>query len=186
MPYLQRLSAQLQAPILYVSHSLEEVAQLADHLVLLEQGRCLGQGPLNEMLTRLDLPLASAASASAVLQASVTSYDADYYLLQLATAAGSLQVPAAAMPVGQQVRVRIAARDLLLAQAPLTGISALNALPVKVLALAADSDPAFTLVRLEHAGQPLLARITRKSAQQMELAPGNALQAIVKTASLAG
>ncbi|SDU35764.1 molybdenum ABC transporter ATP-binding protein [Halopseudomonas salegens] len=186
MPYLQRLPQQLQMPILYVSHTLEEVAQLADHLVLLEHGRCLGQGALNEMLTRLDLPLASAASASAVVQAQVASFDADYHLLSVVTAAGSLQVPAPARPAGDQVRVRIAARDLLLAQAPLVGISALNSLPVTVLALTADTDPAFTLVRLEHAGQPLLARITRKSAEQMQLAAGTELQAIVKTASLAG
>lgn len=186
MPYLQRLPSQLQAPILYVSHTLEEVAQLADHLLLLERGRGLGQGPLNDMLTRLDLPLASAASAAAVLQARVDSYDADYHLLKVTTAAGSLQVPAPNRPAGESVRVRIAARDLLLAQAPLSGISALNSLPARVLALSADTDPAFTLVRLQHAGQPLLARITRKSADQMQLAPGSVLQAIVKTASLAG
>ncbi len=186
MPYLQRLPGQLQAPILYVSHTLEEVAQVADHLLLLEQGRSLGQGPLNDMLTRLDLPLASAASAAAVLQARVDSYDADYHLLKVTTAAGSLHVPAAGMPAGEQVRVRIAARDLLLSEAPLTGISALNSLPAIVLALAADTDPAFSLIRLEHAGQPLLARITRKSAEQMQLEPGTELQAIVKTASLVG
>lgn len=183
LPYLERLHEELAIPVIYVSHVLDEVARLADHVVLLEAGRVRGSGPLAEVSTRLDLPLARAPDAEAVLETTVARHDEAFHLTHLAFAGGELAVARVARPVGARQRVRVQARDVSLTTARQTGTSILNILPARVTDVAADG-PAQVLVRLDAGGAPLLARITRRSAHLLDIAPQRSLYAQVKTVTL--
>ena len=190
LPYLERLQAELAVPIVYVSHAPDEVARLADHLVLMEQGRVLASGPLGEQLARLDLPLALAPDAAVVIDAQVESFDPAYHLLTLGFAGASMRVGHGVRRVGERVRVQVLARDVSLTLARQHDTSVLNHLPARVEALGAADSPAHVLVRLSVGGEagrggvPLLARITRLSADQLGLAAGSAVWAQIKAVAL--
>ena len=179
LPYLERLHAELDMPVIYVSHAPDEVARLADHLVLLDAGRVTASGPANELMTRLDLPLAHGDAAGAVIAAVVTGYEAAYGLTQLAFAGGTLCLPHSGARVGQQVRVRIQARDVSLTLQHQAATSVLNILPAIVAELAEDG-PAQVMVGLDLGGARMLARITRKSAELLRISVGSAVHAQVK------
>ncbi|HEY0634771.1 MAG TPA: molybdenum ABC transporter ATP-binding protein [Gammaproteobacteria bacterium] len=188
LPYLERLHDELDIPVLYVSHSPEEVAQLADHLVLLELGRVVASGGLGEMLVRLDLPLAHDDEASAVVNAVVAAHDDHYHLTTLEFDGGRLVIARSAQPLGTRVRLRIHARDVSLALARHDDSSILNILPAQVMAIE-PARPAQVLVKLctGSAGRtPLLARITRKSADALSLALGQSLYVQIKSVALMG
>jgi molybdate transport system ATP-binding protein len=186
LPYLLRLHSELALPIVYVSHSLDEVAQLADHLVLMEAGRVLASGPLAELLSRLDLPLAWGDDAGVVLDGVVGARDAPWQLARLDVAGGSssLWVRDQGLALGRRVRVRALARDVSLALAPQPGSSIGNQLQGTVEALADDNHPALTLVRVRVGSVPVVARLTRRSAHALGLAPGVPVWAQVKTVAL--
>lgn len=181
LPWLERLHGALEIPVVYVSHAIDEVARLADYMVLLEQGRVLAQGPLQEVLTRADLPLAHAESASAVLDATVLK-EADDHLAELALGEARLIVSRGGLRAGQRIRVRILARDVALSREVPSRISTLNCLAVTVIDISDDPHPGHVLVRLALGEQLLLSRITRRSLHQLALEPGLAVQALIKGA----
>ena len=185
LPFIERLHEELDMPVLYVSHAPDEVARLADHLVLLEAGKVLASGPIEAMLTRFDLPLAHDRDAGAIIEATVSGYDPDYHLTRLTFAGGDFILAREVSPPGRQVRLRILARDVSLTLARQSATSILNILPARVEALAAES-PAQLIARLDVGGVPLLARITRKSAVALDLAPGKTVFAQVKSVALLG
>jgi len=185
LPYLERLHRELSIPVLYVSHALDEVARLADHMVYLEQGRSLAAGDLAAMLTRTDLPLSHSDEASAVIAARVVSRDAEYQLATLEFNGQILRVPDGGLAVGAAARVRILARDVSLSRTLHENTSILNIFPVTLTSLHADR-PAQVLVGLEAAGVPLLARLTRKSWHELGLAVGQRVYAQVKSVALLG
>ncbi len=188
LPYLERLHHELDIPVLYVTHAPEEVAQLADHLVLLEQGRVVASGAIGEMLVRLDLPLAHGDEAGAVIDGVVAGHDDRYHLTQLQFEGGEVSVGRVMQPLGARVRLRIHARDVSLALQRHDDSSILNILPARVMAFEAEG-PAQVLVKLcaGTAGQtPLLARITRKSADALSLAIGQSLYVQIKSVALMG
>ncbi|RXN91711.1 molybdenum ABC transporter ATP-binding protein [Achromobacter aloeverae] len=186
LPYLERLHEELDIPIVYVSHAPEEVARLADHLVLLEHGRVLASGPIGQTLARLDLPSAMADDASVVIEGEVASYDREYRLLTVfvAGAGARLRVVHDDLPLGRRMRLVVRARDVSLTLAPPRDSSILNVLPVRVEDMAQTGEPAQIMVRLDAGGTPLLARITRYSRDQLALAPGSRAWAQVKSVSL--
>lgn len=184
LPHLERLRDSLAIPIIYVSHALGEVMRLADHLVLLEAGRVRAAGPLQQLLARSDLPLGHFEDSGCVFDAVIEEHDPSYHLTYVRIGAGRLAVSLKQAPIGHRVRVRIDARDVSLALKPPELTSIINILPAKVLAVSDDRDPAQTLVRLELATEPLLARITRRSAVQLGIAPGMLLYAQVKSVAL--
>ncbi len=186
LPYLKRLHRDLSIPVVYVSHALDEVAQLADHLVLMAQGRVVASGALAEVLSRLDLPTARGEEAGVVLDATVAERDAAWQLarLQLPGGAGSLWTRDGGLPLGSDVRVRVLARDVSLAVAVQPGSSIGNQLPATVEALADDEHPALALVRVRIGALPLVARLTRRSAHALALQPGQPVWAQVKTVAL--
>ncbi len=184
LPHLERLRDSLAIPIIYVSHALGEVMRLADHLVLLEAGRVRAAGPLQQLLARSDLPLGHFEDSGCVFDAVIEEHDPSYHLTYVRIGAGRLAVSLKQAPIGHRVRVRIDARDVSLALKPPELTSIINILPAKVLAVSDDRDPAQTLVRLELATEPLLARITRRSAAQLGIAPGMLLYAQVKSVAL--
>jgi molybdate transport system ATP-binding protein len=185
LPYLERLQAELAIPIVYVSHAMDEVARLADHLVLLEAGRVTASGPVETLLTRLDLALAHGDSASAVIKARVMGHEPAYHLTLAEFAGGSLRVPQQALQPGQLLRIRVQARDVSLTLSPQTDTSIINILPVRVTGLSADG-PGQVIVGLDAAGTPLLARVTRKSLDTLGLVEGLQVYAQIKGVAILG
>ncbi|MGQ2980980.1 MAG: molybdenum ABC transporter ATP-binding protein [Polaromonas sp.] len=185
LPYLERLHDQLEIPILYVSHAPDEVARLADHLLLLEAGRVTAAGPTRELLTRLDLPLAHGDAAAAVITATVSHLEPEWQLSQLAFPGGQISLPSQDLQPGQRVRLRIQARDVSLSLLRQSGSSVLNVFAATVTGLADDS-AGQVMVSLDAGGSTLLARITRKSAAALDLQPGRAVFAQVKGVAVLG
>ncbi|HSV50500.1 MAG TPA: molybdenum ABC transporter ATP-binding protein [Burkholderiaceae bacterium] len=180
LPYLERLHSQLDIPVLYVSHALDEVARLADHLVLLDAGRVTASGPTRELLTRLDLPLAHGDTAGAVIEGTVQDHDAVDHLTRIAFDGGSLLLASTlARPIGQRVRLRVQARDVSLTLEAQSGTSILNILPAAVTSVSADS-PGQAMVALDAGGVRLLARLTQRSVHTLQLAPGLPVHAQIK------
>jgi molybdate transport system ATP-binding protein len=186
LPYLERLHDELEIPLLYVSHAPDEVARLADHLVVMDRGRAVASGPLTETLARLDLPIRLGEDAGVVLDAVVAERDAEWGLARAAFEGGAVWVRDGGHALGQHVRVRILARDVSLALTRHSGTSILNILPAAVEAMVEDGHPALVLARLNVAGSPLLARLTRRSAHNLELAPGRRVYAQIKAVALVG
>jgi molybdate transport system ATP-binding protein len=179
MPYLERLHDELDIPILYVSHAPDEVARLADHLVLLDGGRVLADGATNDLLTRLDLDIAHGPGAGALITATIVEHDPEYHLSCAAFSGGRLMLPRQSSTVGQYVRIRIQARDVSLSLAPHRETSILNVIPVIVSEISDDTEGQVT-VGLDANGTRILAHITRKSAVTMRLMPGSAVYAQIK------
>ena len=186
LPYLERLHDELDIPLLYVSHAQDEVARLADHIVLLSDGKALVSGPIGETLARLDLPMALGDDAGVVINGSVSAYDAHYQLLtlQLPDSAQHLRVAHAPLAVGKTLRVKVQARDVSLSLQAGEHSSILNRLPVTVTQEMAADNSAHVLVRLDADGTPLLARITRFSRDQLQLHPGQTLWAQIKAVAV--
>ncbi len=186
LPYLERLHDELDIPLLYVSHAQDEVARLADHIVLLSDGKALASGPIGEPLARLDLPMALGDDAGVVINGSVSAYDAHYQLLtlQLPDSAQHLRVAHAPLAVGKTLRVKVQARDVSLSLQAGEHSSILNRLPVTVTQEMAADNSAHVLVRLDADGTPLLARITRFSRDQLQLHPGQTLWAQIKAVAV--
>ncbi len=186
LPYLEQLHETLQIPVLYVSHAPDEVARLADHIVVLEAGRAVAAGPLAETLSRVDLPIRLGEDAGVVIEGRVTELDTAWHLARIEFSGGALWVRDEGHPVGKRLRVRVLARDVSLARTEPTGVSILNHFRVTVRELADDAHPALLLARVDCGAQPLLARLTRRSAAALELRPGAAVWAQVKAVALLG
>ncbi len=183
LPYLERLHDELAIPVLYVSHAPDEVARLADHLVVLEAGRVLANGPLAESLARLDLPIRLGDDAGAILDATVGAVDKEWHLVRVDFPGGSLWARDRGLPIGRRVRVHVFARDVSLAVEP--GQSSIqNVLRGRVDALGDDEHPGSTLVRVSVGATALLARLTRRAAASLQIAPGRELWVQVKSVAL--
>ncbi len=185
LPYLEQLHTELDIPVLYVSHAPDEVARLADHLVLLDQGRVAASGPTRELMTRLDLPLAHGDAAAAIVDAVVMRVEPDYHLSHAKFAGGQVSVLNPHLKAGQPVRLRIQARDVSLTLARQQGTSVLNIFAATVTEISNDS-PGQVMVALNAGGAMLLARITRKSLVVLQLQPGSPVFAQVKGVAVLG
>ncbi len=186
LPYLERLHDELDIPVLYVSHAPDEVARLADHIVVMEAGRAVTAGPLTDTLARLDLPIKLGEDAGVVLDAVVAARDPQWHLAHMEFAGGRLWVRDHGLPLGHHARVRILARDVSLAREPPEGTSILNTLPAVVVDSIGDAHPALTLVKLRVGDSSLLARVTRRSAHTLAIAPGQSLHVQIKAVALIG
>ncbi len=186
LPYLERLHDALEIPVLYVSHSPDEVARLADTVVLMEQGRVLASGRVAELFSRLDLSLAQDQDASAILEGVVLSHDDDDALTHLEIPGGRLTVTRLACDIHDPVRVRVHARDVSLALDEPGASSILNILPARILELR-EIENAQVLIKLcigTGEKTPLLARITRYSRNRLGLHEGQPVFAQIKAVAL--
>jgi molybdate transport system ATP-binding protein len=186
LPWLERLKDELEIPVIYVSHAADEVARLADHLVVMEAGRAVAQGPLAETLARIDLPIRLGEDAGAVFAATVAERDAEWHLARVEFDGGELWVRDSGVPVGRRVRVRILARDVSIANSRHDDVSIMNLLPATVAAHAGEDHPSAVLVQLRIGATTLLARLTRRSAQRLDLAPGREVWVQIKAVALIG
>lgn len=186
LPYLERLHDELDIPVLYVSHAQDEVARLADHIVLLSDGKALASGPVEETLARLDLPLALGDDAGVVINGTVTDYNEPYQLLtlQLPDSPLEMRVAHAPLAVGKHLRIKVQARDVSLSLHAGEQSSILNRVPVTVTQQIPADNSAHVLVRLDAGGTALLARITRYSCDQLQLHTGQALWAQIKAVAV--
>jgi molybdate transport system ATP-binding protein len=180
LPYVERLRDEMRLPIVYVSHAIEEVARLADTLVLLADGRVVATGAVNEVLSRLELlPFTGRFEASVVLTARVIGHDRPSGMTILDHPAGRLSVPTLDEGPGALVRLRVRARDVTLAVGDPGRLSIRNRL-AGTIAEIAEGAPPIVDVRLDIAGEPLIARITRDAARALELKVGQPVTALIK------
>ena len=185
LPFLESLHTQLDIPVLYVSHAPDEVARLADHLVLMDAGRVTASGPTRELMTRMDLPLAHGDAAAAIIDAVVTRMEPQFHMSHAEFAGGQISVLNPSLQVGQRIRVRVLARDVSLTLERQQGTSVLNIFAATVSGISADS-PGQVMVALNAGGSMLLARITQKSLETLQLQPGSPVFAQVKGVAVLG
>ena len=162
--------------------------RLADTLVLLSEGRVAAVGTVEELTGRLDLrPLTGRYEAGAVIRTSVAGHDAEFGLTELAFPGGSLRVPRLDLPLGAPVRVRVRARDVVLALAPPAGLSIRNSFAGRVIEIAPDRGPVVDLtldIGTAQAPVILWARITARALADLGLKPGSPVYALVKTVAI--
>lgn len=184
LPYLERLRDRTGLPILYVSHAVPEVARLATTVVVLDHGKVVRAGPAERVLSDPDMVRQiGVREAGAVLPAVVTRHHADG-LSELELSGGRVFLPAFDLAPGERTRVRILAHDVILSREAPVGLSALNILPATVIALREGSGPG-VMVQMQCGEDRLLARITRRSADALALAPGVGVHAVIKSVSVA-
>ena len=184
LPYLERLRDEAGLPMLYVSHAIDEIARLADTLVVLQDGLVMRAGPALELFCDPDaVPLIGVRDAGAVLVATIMAYDSDG-LCALSVSGGTVHLPGVTGEIGRQLRLRVLAQDIILATERPQNISALNILPVVVTSLRYGYGPGVA-VGLQLGDEKLLARITKRSATQLGLERGQSCFAILKATTVA-
>ncbi|MEZ7813147.1 MAG: molybdenum ABC transporter ATP-binding protein [Paracoccaceae bacterium] len=184
LPYLARLHQDSKTPILYVSHAMTEIAQLADDMLVIKEGRVEAFGHLSQLLTDPDLTsVIGLPEMGAVLSGTLIAKDPDG-LCTVTTPAGDVFFSGINSPIGSELRLRLLAQDVMVARQRPSDISALNILPARVMGLSCAQDHS-VLVRMEIARGVILARITQRSAKALELAPGSACFAILKSVAVA-
>lgn len=184
LPYLERLRDELSIPLLYVSHAPDEVARLADHLVVLEGGRVVAQGPIKDVLGQVDAPIRLGMEAGVVLEGRVAERDTRWHLARVEFPGGSLWVRDEGHGVGRWLRLRVLAKDVSLTLEEPSGTSILNHLQVVVREIGDDLHPAQALASLAVDGQMLTARLTHRSVAALGLHPGKRVWAQVKSVAV--
>ncbi len=185
LPYLQRLPEELDCPIVYVTHSPDEVARLADHVLVLDRGECIARGSVAELMAARQLPVDAAGESGVVLETAIAGRDAEWNLAAAEYADGNMLIPDPGIAVGGAVRLRILARDISLSRAEETHSSILNRLPAEVLRIESFPDTALCMVHLRVGDSTrLLSRVSRKSVRRLELAPGDRIFAEIKSVAI--
>jgi molybdate transport system ATP-binding protein len=185
LPYIARLTRDVRVPIVYVSHAMEEVLRLADTLVLLDQGRVVASGPVEDLLSDITLrPLTGRFDAGSVIRAAVERHDEEYGLTHLRLAGHLLKVGRVGMMPGAELRLRVHARDVAIATQRPQGISTQNVLPARIKSLA-EANGHLVDVVLDVGGVPLWAQVTRQARAELELEPGKPVFALIKSLSVA-
>ncbi len=183
LPFLDRLHAELEIPIVYVSHSVDEVCRLCDYLVIMRDGSAVAHGELHEVLARLDVQLLTGEDAGAVLETTVSDYDAEDDLTRLGFSGGTFLVPGRVGAAGQPLRLRIRAGDVSLCRDRPEQSTILNIVPGIIEELQ-DGDGPTVLVRLKVGEDMLVARITRRSVRELGLRVGDEVLAQVKSVAV--
>jgi len=183
MPYIERLRDETKVPIIYVSHSVAEVARLATEIVVMSNGMVIASGSTEEILQRSDLmPVEEQGEAGSVLEMAVVSFDEKFGITLLRSAAGEIRIPGRFANTGKTIRLRVRARDVMIADQRLKGLSALNQLEGKIAGI--NRQGPIADVKIDCAGTSIMSRITYQSSQNLKLAVGMPIIAIVKTASI--
>jgi molybdate transport system ATP-binding protein len=183
LPYLTMLHQELDIPVLYVTHARQEMAKLADYLVILNEGHVLAAGPLMETLGRIDLPPAEDNQAAMIWEGRIAAHEAEYHLTRVDCAGTELSMPLVDGAIGSPVRVQIYASDVSITLEAPRATSILNVLPAKITGMA-DNLNGQTVLRLEVGVLPLMAHITLKSRQLLNLQVGNTIYVQIKGTSI--
>ena len=185
LPHLQRLPEEFDCPVVYVTHSPDEVARLAAHVIVLDDGKCVARGPVTELMASRQLPVNAAGESGVVLETTIAGHEADWNLAEAEYADGRMLIPDPGVALGGLVRLRILARDISLSQAEEAHSSILNRLPAMVECIEESPDTAMCMVHLRVGESTrLLSRVSRKSARRLELAPGTPINAEIKSVAI--
>ena len=179
MPWLERLRDELKIPMLYVTHSHQESARLANHMVLIDNGTVLEAGPLNQVMGQLNDP-----AISAIIEAKVSEIDTTWQLARVSFDDSSLWMDANHLSVDQTVRLQIAARDVSLSTTKPTHTTIQNALPARIVAIQKGIEPSQAVITLACGEATLFALVTHKAVQALDLAPEATVWAQVKSVAL--
>jgi len=185
LPYLDRLQATLEIPILYVTHSPDEVVRLAHHLVVMDAGRVVASGELANTLSQLDLPVKLGQEAGVVIEAVVGSIESQWHLTRMDFDGGSVWIRDPGLALGAKARVRILASDISLAREQPGKSSIQNVLQGQIDAMRDDEHPGLVLVRVKVGETALLARVTKRAVSELALKPGDTVWTQVKSVALA-
>jgi molybdate transport system ATP-binding protein len=180
LPFIERLRDESHVPIVYVSHEIDEVARLADAIVLLSAGRVTASGAAADVFPLID---AEGEGGGVLLEGMVSSYDERYKLAEIDLGGASFQLSDAGLKQNMHVRLRVRARDVSIARKAPEKISIRNVLPVTVTAITMDDGPN-AYVSLDFQGRRLGARLTRRSVDELALRSGDHVVALVKAVSV--
>lgn len=183
LPFLDRLHAESEVPIIYVSHNIEEICRLCDHLVVIDNGRVVADGEIQSVLVRMDLPILSGEEAGSVIQGTAVAYDENDDLTRLHCAGNDIWVPGRAIVDGSIVRLRIRANDVSLCRTRPEQSTILNIVPAIVDEIQADRGPS-ALVRLALGTERIVARVTRRSIRELDLHEGDKVFAQIKSVAV--
>jgi molybdate transport system ATP-binding protein len=183
-PWLSKLRDELKMPMLYVTHSAEEVARLADHLVVLDQGRVKAQGPVSAVLTQVVNPVVVGEDAGALIAGRIGQVDAQWHLSRVDFEGGCVWMRDAGLPVGKVVRIRILARDVSLATTEPQNTSIQNQLRGSIQSITPDAHPSQVLVVLRCGAEDVLARVTKRAVDELAMQVGQPVWAQVKSVAL--
>jgi molybdate transport system ATP-binding protein len=183
-PWLARLRDDLKMPMLYVTHSAEEVTRLADHLVVLDKGQVKAQGPVSEVLTQVVNPVVVGEDASALISGHIGAVDPQWHLSRVDFEGGSVWMRDTGLEVGQAVRIRILARDVSLATTEPQNTSIQNQLRGNIQTITPDAHPSQVMVVLKCGAEEVLARVTKRAVDELALQVGGPVWAQVKTVAL--
>jgi molybdate transport system ATP-binding protein len=184
LPWLERMRDELRIPMLYVTHSADELARLAETVVVMEAGRAVTVGPVAQVLAGHSAYAMAGHDAAALLEGSVSAIDTQWHLAQVSFSGGSLWLRGDGLHMHQRVRVRVLARDVSIATSQPHNTSIQNLLPCQVMSITTDAHPSQCLVRLQCGESTVLARITARSAYQLDLQGGSAVWAQLKSVAL--
>jgi len=184
LPYLEQLRTELDIPILYVSHSVDEVARLADYLVVLEQGKVVAKGTLTEVLSRVDLPIRLGEDTGVLIEGKVLERDRKWHLVKVGFTGGDIWLRDNGDDIGQPVRIRILARDVSLSLDNHQDTSILNRLSAVVLDISPGSNEALSLIRLKIGSTIIISRVTRRSVEHLQLKTGCQVWAQIKSVAI--
>ncbi|MDD9891655.1 MAG: molybdenum ABC transporter ATP-binding protein [Gammaproteobacteria bacterium] len=180
LPYLESMHASLDVPIIYVTHSVDEVARLADHLVVLEEGAVIASGSLADVLSNIELPIQLGEDTGVVIEATVVERDAEWHLLRTEFDGGELWVRDGGDALGSNIRIRVLARDVSLTLNPHTDSSIINRVWTRVDNIQERNDPSMLLVSLIAGDKKIIARLSRRSAHQLGITIGKEVWAQIK------
>ncbi|MFM2421900.1 MAG: molybdate transporter subunit [Pseudomonadota bacterium] len=181
LPYIESLRDDLGLPVIYISHAFNEIIRIADHLVIVDQGRVVRSGPLLDLAAAPELsPYLGRFEAGSVIECTLARHEPSFALTMLSFSGGELRVPQVDLAAGERVRVRIRARDVALARAEPTDISIANRLPGKIASIAQLDGP-YADVVVDCGGTAIRALITRESIARLKLEPGQTVWVLIKT-----
>ena len=184
LPFIDRIQRDFGTPIIYVSHSIEEILQIADKMVLIAAGGISAAGPVEEVLNRPDLLRAAGdGNAGSVIPVRITAIDADYGIATLSFAGGDFRIAAPGLKTGENLRIRVRARDVSLATARPQHVSVLNVFEGTIANVSSAHGPQVD-VSVDVGGTLIWSQITRKSLDDLSLQPGAKVFAMVKAVAI--
>ena len=183
-PWLSKLRDELKMPMLYVTHSTDEVARLADHLVVLDMGQVKAQGPVSAVLTQVVNPVVVGEDAGALIAGHIGVVDTRWHLSRVDFEGGCVWIRDAGLPVGKTVRIRILARDVSLATTEPQNTSIQNQLRGSIQSITPDAHPSQVMVVLKCGAEEVLARVTKRAVDELALQVGQSVWAQVKSVAL--
>lgn len=183
-PWLSKLRDELKIPMLYVTHSVDEVARLADHLVVLDKGQVKAQGPVSAVLSQVVNPVVVGEDAGALIAGQIGRVDTQWHLSRVDFEGGCVWMRDAGLPVGKAVRIRILARDVSLATTEPQNTSIQNQLRGKIQSITPDAHPSQVMVVLKCGAEEVLARVTKRAMDELALQVGQTVWAQVKSVAL--